>query len=119
VADWSVMLPTYNRAGFLEQALRSVLAQDPGPEQMQIEVVDNSSTTDVRDVVSRLGSSRVALHHEPARFSVTAAMNRCLARARGQWVHILHDDDYTHPGWQKPDYCCLPKACRADETSIF
>ena len=36
---WSVMLTVYRRTAFLEQALRSVLAQAPGPEKMQIEVV--------------------------------------------------------------------------------
>jgi glycosyltransferase involved in cell wall biosynthesis len=96
---WSVMIPTYNRATYLEQALRSVLAQDPGPEQMQIEVVDNSSNHDVRAVLDRLASPRVALAHVPERRSMTAAMSDSVARARGQWVHILHDDDFTHPGF--------------------
>ena len=42
------MIPTYNpRADYLEETLRSVLQQDPGPEQMQIEVVDDGSTDDV------------------------------------------------------------------------
>ena len=41
---WSVMIPTFNCANYLRQTLESVLAQDPGPEQMQIEVVDDCST---------------------------------------------------------------------------
>jgi glycosyltransferase involved in cell wall biosynthesis len=98
-AGWSVMVPTYNRADYLETALRSVLAQDIGPEQMQIEVVDNSSTETVRQLVRRLDSPRVTLHYVPERQSLTAAMNLCVARARGQWVHILHEDDFTRPGF--------------------
>ena len=43
---WSVMIPTYNRATYLERTLASVLAQDPGPQKMQIEVVDDASTSD-------------------------------------------------------------------------
>jgi glycosyltransferase involved in cell wall biosynthesis len=38
---WSVMIPTYNCADYLRETLASVLAQDPGPEEMQIEVVDD------------------------------------------------------------------------------
>ena len=38
------MIPTYKaRADYLEETLRSVLQQDPGPGQMQIEVVDDCS----------------------------------------------------------------------------
>ena len=45
---WSVMIPTYNpRPDYLEETLHSVLQQDPGPEQMQIEVIDDRSTDDV------------------------------------------------------------------------
>src|SRR5919202_7111228 len=53
---WSVMIPTYNCAGYLETALRGVLAQAPGPERIQIEVVDDHSTADdPEEVVRRVG----------------------------------------------------------------
>src|SRR5207253_10172288 len=38
---WSVMIPAYECAGYLVETLESVLAQDPGPDRMQIEVVDD------------------------------------------------------------------------------
>ena len=40
---WSVMIPAYEPGPFLEAALAGVLAQDPGPEEMQIEVIDDAS----------------------------------------------------------------------------
>ena len=43
---WSVMIPTFNCAERLRVTLAGVLVQDPGPEQMQIEVVDDCSTDD-------------------------------------------------------------------------
>ena len=48
---WSVMIPTFNCAKYLRQTLESVLVQDPGTEQMQIEVVDDCSTKDDPEAV--------------------------------------------------------------------
>ena len=58
---WSVMIPTYNpKAEYLSQALVSVLQQAPGPEQMQIEVVDDCSPgTDVAALVKSIAGERV------------------------------------------------------------
>jgi len=58
---WSVMVPTYNpRPEHLEQALQSVLMQDPGPERMQIEIVDDCSPdVDVAALVKTIAGDRV------------------------------------------------------------
>ena len=47
------MIPTYHCAAYLRETLESVLAQDPGPERMQIEVVDDHSTADDPEAVVR------------------------------------------------------------------
>src|SRR5438046_3073299 len=64
---WSVMIPTYNpRADYLEETLNSVLQQDPGPEQMQIEVVDDGSLDNTAsEVIRRDGADRVAYQAQP------------------------------------------------------
>src|SRR5215470_11545792 len=59
---WSVMIPTYNCAKYLRETLTSVLAQDPGAEQMQIDVVDDCSTEDDPEAVVRELGSRVVFH---------------------------------------------------------
>ena len=98
---WSVMIPAYNaRADYLEETLRSVLQQDPGPEEMQIEVVDDASPEGAPvELVNRIGGGRVALHREPANLGLARIWNRCIERARGEWVHILHQDDLVRPGF--------------------
>jgi glycosyltransferase involved in cell wall biosynthesis len=97
---WSVMIPTYNCASFLRQTLESVLAQDPGAATMQIEVVDDCSTRDDPEaVVQEVGASRVAFYRQPRNVGISENFNTCIRRARGEWVHILHGDDYVKPGF--------------------
>jgi glycosyltransferase involved in cell wall biosynthesis len=92
------MIPTYECAGYLGEALESVLAQDTGPERMQIEVVDDASSDDPEAVVERHGG-RVTLHRQPQNVGHVANLNTCLARARGELVHVLHCDDAVRPGF--------------------
>jgi len=97
---WSVMIPTYNCANYLEETLKSVLAQDPGPEQMQIEVVDDGSTKDDPEaVVKEIGQGRVTFFRQPENVGAPANFNTCVQRAKGHWVHILHGDDVVLPGF--------------------
>jgi len=98
---WSVMIPTYNaRSNYLEETLKSVLQQAPGPGQMQIEVVDDCSPDGAPvELVHRVADDRVAVHREPANNGLAGIWNRCIERARGEWVHILHQDDVVLPGF--------------------
>ena len=97
---WSVMIPTYNCADYLAETVKSVLEQDPGSDQMQIEVVDDCSTKDDPEAVVReIGKGRVSFFRQPQNVGATANFNTCVQRAKGQWVHILHGDDTVLPGF--------------------
>lgn len=97
---WSVMIPTFNCADYLGEALASVLAQDPGPEVMQIEVVDDCSTKDDPEAVAAdLGAGRVAFHRRPENGGHRANFLTCLERARGRLIHLLHGDDLVLEGF--------------------
>ena len=96
------MIPTYNCAGYLEATLRSVLAQDAGPEAMQIEVVDDHSTADdPEEIATRLGGGRVDFYRQPENVGVVANLNTCLQRSRGEVVHLLHGDDVVLDGFYR------------------
>lgn len=98
--SWSVMIPTYNASGYLEEALRSVLDQDPGPGAMQIAVVDDRSPNgEAERVVARLAPGRVEFLRNAANLGLAGNWNACLALARGRWVHLLHQDDLVLPGF--------------------
>ncbi len=100
---WSVMIPAYNpRADYLAQALGSVLAQDAGPDRMQIEVVDDVSTkVDVISLVRSIAGDRVTYFRNSTNLGLAGSWNTCIERAHGVWVHILHQDDYVGAGFYK------------------
>jgi len=99
---WSVMIPTYNCAKYLRETLASVLAQDPGSEMMQIEVIDDRSTDDdPAAVVAELGQGRVGFYQQPKNVGVPKNFETCLERSRGKLIHLLHGDDYVCEGFYR------------------
>ncbi|HAX78636.1 MAG TPA: family 2 glycosyl transferase [Cyanobacteria bacterium UBA11372] len=99
---WSVMIPTYNCAKYLRQTLASVLAQDPGSEVMQIEVVDDRSTQDdPAAVVEELGGGRVGFYRQAQNVGHVKNFQTCLERSRGHLIHLLHGDDCVRPGFYR------------------
>ncbi|WP_435011774.1 glycosyltransferase family 2 protein (plasmid) [Tundrisphaera lichenicola] len=97
---WSVMIPAYNPSSLLEKALQSVLDQDPGPEEMQIAVVDDHSPSgEAERIVNRVAPGRVEFHRQPANVGLAGNWNGSIERARGRWVHLLHQDDHVLPGF--------------------
>jgi len=94
------MIPTYNCANYLRETLASVLAQDPGSEIMQIEVVDDHSTQDdPAAVVEELGRGRVDFYQQPENAGHIKNFNTCLQRSRGHLIHLLHGDDCVRGGF--------------------
>jgi glycosyltransferase involved in cell wall biosynthesis len=103
------MVPTYNCAGYLANALRSVLKQDPGTDVMQIEVIDDcSSSDDPEAVVKAVGKGRVAFYRQPKNLGAIANFNSCIERSKGRYVHILHGDDTVEHGY----YACIAELIR-------
>src|SRR5215813_8446370 len=76
---WSVMVPVYNCGSYLPQALGSILMQDPGPQLMQIEVIDDCSTDiDVEELVRSIGKGRVVYHRQPQNVGSLRNFETCL-----------------------------------------
>lgn len=93
------MVPAYNCSRHLAETLESILAQDPGPELMQIEVVDDASDDGPEEIVADVAPGRVQLYRQPRNVGAANNFNTCVARARGEIVHLLHGDDWVRPGF--------------------
>jgi glycosyltransferase involved in cell wall biosynthesis len=94
------MIPVYNRTRHLAEALDSVLAQGFDRSKMQIEVIDDCSTEmDVGALVEAQYGDRVSFFRQPRRLGLASNWNACIERAKGELVHILHDDDFVATGY--------------------
>ena len=89
----SVIIPTYNRADLVRQALASVKAQTY--RDFEIVVVDDGGTDGTFEALAAGRELRVLRH--PGRRGVAAARNLGVAAARGEWLAFLDSDDLWLP----------------------
>lgn len=91
---FSVIIPTYNRANFIADTLRSVLAQTFS--SFEIVIVDDGSKDNTAEVVHSLTDSRLQ-YHTKENGERGLARNYGFARAQGEYVLFLDSDDLLHP----------------------
>jgi glycosyltransferase involved in cell wall biosynthesis len=89
----SVIIPAYNSAAYLGEAIRSVLAQTY--PKIEILVVDDGSTDDTPRALEPFGE-RVRLFRQE-RAGPSAARNRGILNARGNFIAFLDADDVWRP----------------------
>jgi glycosyltransferase involved in cell wall biosynthesis len=99
----SVVIPTYNRAQQLLCAIDSVVAQEY--RDFEIVVVDDGSTDDTAEKIESIRSkhSRQGTRALPIRYfyqpnqGQSAARNKAIAEATGNWIAFLDSDDVWLP----------------------
>jgi glycosyltransferase involved in cell wall biosynthesis len=96
----SVLIPTFNRASFLPETLASVMNQTLAPQEVIL--IDDGSTDDTSAVVASLLSThtnwgtrlRVVRQENGGK---SAALNKGLALAAGEWIAFNDSDDTWMP----------------------
>lgn len=89
----TIITPTLNRAPFLEEAIRSVLAQNVA--DVEHIVIDAMSTDGTVEMVARYPHLRVLREPDSGLYD---GINKGLRLARGQFVGLLNSDDLYAPG---------------------
>ncbi len=91
-----LLMPSYNQAHYIVEAVQSVLAQDD--PDWELWIVDNSSDR-TPQVMQPFTDPRIRFHHIPARMDPGTCLNWMLERAQGECFSYLHTDNNLQPGY--------------------
>ena len=88
-------MPSLNSESYIGHAIDSALAQDL--DELEIVVQDGGSKDATLEILADFHDDRISVVSAPDR-SQADALNRALARAKGEWIVWLNADDLIAPG---------------------
>ena len=91
---FSIIVPLYNHAAYLDSAIASVLAQTC--EDFELIVIDDGSTDASLSIAQSIADPRIQVHSQPNQ-GCAAAIRHGLALASGELIAILNSDDEFTP----------------------
>ena len=91
----SIVIASYNRAHILPRTLLSVLAQTE--RNIEVIIVDDGSTDDTPRIVSAVDDQRVRYIRLEKNGGASAARNRGIQEAKGEFVMVWDSDDVLYP----------------------
>jgi glycosyltransferase involved in cell wall biosynthesis len=90
---FSVVISTYNRLNLLQRAIDSARNQTI---ECEVVVADDCSSDDTQTYLKSLGD-KVVYHRNEVNQGHAATVNAGVAKASGDWIKFLDDDDYLAP----------------------
>lgn len=91
----SIVIPTYNHAAYLKDALQSVVSQTYA--NWEAVVVNNFSQDNTFEVVESFNNPRIRLVNFSNNGIIAASRNEGIRQAVGEWVAFLDSDDKWRP----------------------
>lgn len=90
----SIVIPAYNHADFLKQAIESVLGQNY--PQIELIVLDDGSTDSTREILAEYSGK--FFWETQQNMGQARTLNKGWAMSKGAYLSYLAADDYLHPG---------------------
>jgi tetratricopeptide (TPR) repeat protein len=106
----SVIIPNYNHARYVGDAIRSVLAQDY--HHYEVIVVDDGSTDNSREVIAVFGDQVRCVFQQNA--GLSAARNTGIKASKGSLIGVLDADDMYEPAFLSTLVAALQEHFDAD-----
>lgn len=92
----SILIPTYNRADYLRDAMQSAVAQTE--RDTEIIVLDDASPDHTAQIVMEFAEDRrIRYIRHPHNIGIAANWRNGISIAKGQFFCLLHDDDTFEP----------------------
>lgn len=88
----SILIPTYNNKESFLRTFNSVLMQDY--QDYEIIITDDSTTNAIENIVKKFDCSKVKYFKNQIRLGAPENWNECLRKASGEYLKILHHDDW-------------------------
>jgi hypothetical protein len=101
------VISTYRRAWGLAAAMRSALAQTHA--DLELLVLDDASGGETEEVVRSFADARVVFHNQPTRQGMVGNWGTGVARAQGDFIVILADDDQLRPSFVANRLACFAR----------
>jgi len=94
----SLCIPTYNRATFLDETLRSIVGQ--ATENVEIVISDNASEDNTESVVEHYKKifPRIFYHRQPKNMGLDYNVLKVVELAHGEYCWLFSSDDVMKPG---------------------
>lgn len=113
----TIAIPTYKRVDLLKEAIDSVINQD-GDIPYEIIILDNDSINEGKSetlqLVKSYNNDKLYYFKHKENIGMIGNWNRCFELARGEFVTILHDDD-----WLKANYIVEAVKALEDKKVLF
>lgn len=93
----SIIMLSHNRGQFVEESVRSILAQTYTNWELLFYDVNSQDDTGSRVMELMALDSRIHVYRMPYRHATTSAMNAALKEAKGRWIAFLNPGDLWEP----------------------
>lgn len=101
----SVIMPVYNCANYVAEAIQSILNQTFG--DFELIIIDDQSTDQTREVVTSFDDPRIRLIIKPKNSGYSTSLNMGLELARGRFIARMDGDDISASERFKKQVCFL------------